>query len=296
MSTKLSRINWPALAATLTPHLPDLHFLKTNPNILDVHVISKDPDVMPQLMFLIGNRFKPIMSTETGKYSFAATSAEMVRAVQAQEVTWDGTKNSSPISFNALRGMLMLMKINPRGVIMPAGTTQSKAPGTGFCSFVPLILAAWKRHQKIKYSEWDWQEPLEARRKLLDKDFAEYSEYFNKPEVIDQFSVEELQQFRDQARVVASTGRINAPEATAIITKQRDPAFKSLPKLLQFSLLQLWACCPHLWNESMVTNILSLDEPLVSNYSEFSKALFEAPSYNEPTSAEVSNVDYSQAF
>lgn len=296
MSTKLSRINWPALAAALTPHLPDLHFLKANPNIMDFQVISKDPDVMPQLMFLIGNRFKPVINTENGKYSFAATSAEMVRATQAQEVTWDGTKGSSPISFNALRGMLMFMKINPRGMLMPAGIVQSRAPGTSMCSFVPLILASWKRHQKIKYSEWDWEEPLEARRKLLDKEFAEYSEYFNKPEAINQFSIEELQQFRDQARVVATTGKINAPEATAIITKQRDPAFKSLPKLLQFSMLQLWTCCPHLWNESMITNTLSLDEPLVSNYGEFTKALFDAPDYNDPTPAEQSKVDYSQAF
>lgn len=286
MSTKLSRINWAALAKLLDPYLPDLHMIGSgvnkNPKVADVQVISKDPDIMPQLQLLLGSRFTPVKG-ENGLYSFKATAAEMVRKVDAGEVTWDGTDRTSPISINTLRGILMLMKIIPRGTIMPAGHTQSKGAGLNYCRFVPLILAAWKKHKNIKYSEWDWSEPAEERRKLLDKDFVLYSDTFYKLDKVDQFGSEELQDFRDKARLVFKTGEIKAPEATATITKQNDPTFRALPELLQFSLLQLWCACPHLWNENMITNPLNLDSPTVSMFGESTTSVV----FSDPRAAHV---------
>lgn len=131
---------------------------------------------------------------------------------------------------------------------------QSSAEGLPFCGLVPLILAAHKKNNGIKYSEWDRDEAkLVINPALYEAATASPPDY----------TVEEILQFRQIGLTVKSgdkAGTTKSPVSTYglnglpwVVSAEDDRAGPAqLPQLLRMMICQTWCAHPQNRNQYMI--------------------------------------------
>jgi hypothetical protein len=257
MATKISRISWANIYERLKPYMDSDYALPSDAEVkANIAIMASDPDLLPALMQFVGQQIRPSLGSN-GLYSFAKT----YESLWEKPITWDGTDNTSQVNFDQLAGIFAFLKVTPRGTLLPPKVAQSSPSGINYSAFVPLILASWKKHAGINYSNWDWSESEDDKAVFLDAWTLDYSRYFHDQAAWNKWQETDLTLFRDRAMFTDSKGTYKTPEGTALITKQPNAAFKELPKLYQFALLQLWIASPTLYSRYTITNPLNLDDP-----------------------------------
>lgn len=271
-ASPISRINWASINRDLngisnTLIIPSKHTLP-----LDLTSALKTPDLFTNLQLFLARSVRVKRNSE-GLASFKLTSDGMKEDLCNEKITWDGTSNTSLVNKDTLQGILRVMRLSPRGGILPSGVVQSKESGKQVNTFVPLILAGFKKYQGVNYNDWDWAEPTEDKFKFLDRPFVDYSEYFYQEEIATRWTLDELTEFRRLAMLNGAKNIYKTPEATTSVSKQPDADFAALPTMLKQSMLQLWVACPHLYNPCMITNYLNLDAPPVGVFGNITDVL-----------------------
>lgn len=163
---------------------------------------------------------------------------------------------------------------------------QSSAEGLPFCGLVPLILAAHKKINGIKYSEWDREEARLVINPAL---------YEAITAIPPEYTKEEILQFRQIGLTVKSgdkAGTTKSPVSTYglnglpwVVGKDDDrvgPA--QLPQILRMMICQTWCAHPQNRNQYMILDPLDWDkmpEALVDSYA----------GLGDPKPAEVQGLD-----
>lgn len=138
---------------------------------------------------------------------------------------------------------------------------QSSAEGLPFCSFVPLILAAHKKINGIKYSEWDREEAKLVINPAL---------YEAITSIPPEYTTEEILTFRHVGLTVKSgtkAGSLKSPVSTyglnglpwVVGTDDDRVGPGKLPQLLRMMICQTWCAHPQNRNHYMILDPLDWD-------------------------------------
>lgn len=179
--------------------------------------------LMPQMLAEFG-KMTPVRSVEGKTYSPLLTLAKNI-----------GTDAR-------LSGMYRLAMHSLRGDFVGL---QYKDPGRNFCALVPLILAAFKKMQNIKYSEWQKDELHHIVDPKLYK--AMNCDYIPTPE--------EVRESIDIGLVVKSgtkEGEARNPSSTFKLFGIGDTAVGKMPHLAQVMATQIWCAHPKNRTDMMI--------------------------------------------
>lgn len=161
---------------------------------------------------------------------------------------------------DSLTGMYVLCKYAARSMLIKG---QTELENRNYCSLVPLIMSAFKKHGNIPYALWDPNEvPLVVDQALSDAMLVG---------TLPELSVSEVLAARVSALTPRSGTKAGIPRSplttyTLYITKDY-PELLALPTLARIMMCQTWCAHPSHRTEYMITNPLSWDEmpePLVS--------------------------------
>jgi len=138
--------------------------------------------------------------------------------------------------------------------------TQTKHPSIS--AAVPLVLYAYRENKRIKYEDWNWNEPVKnAMGAILGKALEDIVQYVHHVPNFD------LPTLREEARKSSKGTLLNTK--TIYQAKTSDPEFNALPKNLKFMLLQWWIWHPGIRHEAMIMDLNNLDnmpEPLEASH------------------------------
>ena len=161
---------------------------------------------------------------------------------------------------DALVGMYVLCKHASRSMLIKG---QTDVDNRNFCSLVPLVMSAFKKHSGIAYSTWD---PTEVFL-VTDTALADAMCVGTLPEM----TKDEIRVARDSALTPRSGTKAGIPRSplttyTLYVTKDY-PELLALPPLARVMMCQTWCAHPSNRTEYMITNPLRWDEmpePLVT--------------------------------
>lgn len=152
-------------------------------------------------------------------------------------------------------GVYYLVMYATRSLIVE---TQYKAPGSSYCKFVPIILAAFKKYHNIKYSQWK----RDTVHYLVDADLLEFM--FEDDEVFKTITAQELLDIRELGLKYKSESSKKFGEERSPLTSYKlygihNTAIGHLPTLAQTAITQIWCAHPDNRTEDMILDPLNWD-------------------------------------
>lgn len=192
--------------------------------------------LMPQLMTLLGN-----MPTVKNKEGF-------ISGMRFRNDNFTTPK---------LKGIYWFLMIDTRSSYLKL---QYKAPHKAYCSLVPLVLYAQRLVKGTAYSDWD----------------ADEVQYVVNPELAaamkctyPDFTNEQLLEQRVKGLTTPKTGIMKPPHTTHTLSgdEVKNGIFKSVPKLAQVMLTQIWCAHPSNRTTYMILDPYDWDnapKPLIS--------------------------------
>lgn len=174
-------------------------------------------------------------------------SAQWLREVSTAEGKIDGRKAVNKI-FNGFgsdwdRGLYLFLMLDSRSSWLKS---QYKGEARNYCSFVPLILYAFKSLHSIPYSQWD----KSTIRTVVNKSLAD-AMLCTKPEL----TREELLELREMSLVIKSgpkAGTSRKPETTFKLFNLKGTPLQNVPELAKNMLTQTWCTHPSSRTKFMV--------------------------------------------
>lgn len=167
-----------------------------------------------------------------------------------------------PDKLNWYKGLFSWLNISPR-----SGVTYTKQVGNpNHSALVPLILAAFKIHREVGYSEWDWKHPY--MKVFVDQDILDACTKY--PYIIP--TKEEILSAREYSLQIKSGKRVGEnknPTSQYSVTSRAFGSlseYNDLPRLRKIMLCQLWVAHPLLRTDLMILDVNNKDEiplPLV---------------------------------
>lgn len=197
---------------------------------------------MPQLMAKFGS-FTPVRN-DTGKYSPKDT---LIRNIGEDA---------------RLRGMYLVACRMNRSALLKGQTAAANAP---YNSLVPLILASFKAHQNIEYSEWD----TSTINLMVDKNLFAAMSYFSDENPMPKYTKERLLELRDhglQYRTGPKAGTSRTVLGSWTLVGMKGTEFEDYPSLLMTMLTQIWVAHPSIRHQYMIldpVNWSNTPEPLI---------------------------------
>ena len=193
----------------------------------------------------------------------------MLPQILAHYGSWDLVWNNGKVDSNATAkknitsdwhlGLWQVCTKLKRGSLVKI---QSSPIGVNYSSLVPLILAGVKRHQDVKYMQWD----IKPDSKLVHKELLEAM-------FVDKFycdlGSERLMDIRRQGLMVKSGAKMGSYSPAVskwALTGIQDTELHEVPKLAATILTQIWVADPSLRTNLMVLDLQDWDlmpKPLI---------------------------------
>ena len=214
--------------------------------------------ILPQALAYVGKQ--KAIKNENSFYDGVLTAKSMVTAWKTE--SWDERDNSGWV-----KGLLLYLKANPRGIILPATVRATAEHIRPYSALVPLFLAAFKKFQNIPYTRW------ENIHKIVDDDL--YAAMTCSPR---EFTLEELLECREVGSTIKKgkdQGTVKSPMKATSLNGTGNEEFDALPRLAKVMLGQIWLAHPAYRNEYMI-----LDP---NNWDSMPKALIDVELIKEPT-------------
>jgi hypothetical protein len=176
--------------------------------------------VMPQIMAWLTH--KPLRLEEMATAEGRIDGLKLVKQVFDFNDPWQ-------------RGLYLFLMLDSRSSYLPS---QYKGEGAQFCALVPLILYAFKLHNKIPYSKWDRKTlHFVVNKSLCKAMLAEYGD----------ITRDQLLQGRAHGLIYASGAKIGEsrnPVSTYKLWSTKGTVFEGMPELAQTMLAQIWCAHP----------------------------------------------------
>jgi hypothetical protein len=176
--------------------------------------------VMPQIMAWLVH--KPLRIEEMATAEGKIDGLKIVKHIFDFNDSWQ-------------RGLYLFLMLDSRSSYIPS---QYKGEGVQFCAMVPLILYAFKLHNKIPYSKWDKQNlRYVVNHSLCKAMLFDYGEPTR----------EQLIQGRERGLTFASgekAGQMRNATNTYKLWSTRATVFEGMPELVQSMLAQIWCAHP----------------------------------------------------
>ena len=192
--------------------------------------------IMPQLITLLGSM--PTVKNKEG----------LISGMQFRNENFDTPK---------LKGIYWFLMIDTRGAYLKL---QYKAPHKAYCALVPLILYAQRLLKGIPYSAWDESEvQYVVNPALAEAMKCRYPD----------FTTDQLLEQRILGLTTPKTGAMKPPHSTHSLSGEalKTGIFKSVPKLAQVMLTQIWCAHPSNRTTYMILDPYdwdSMPKPLIS--------------------------------
>jgi hypothetical protein len=187
-------------------------------------MISRGPGIFNRAMIKIAEL--PLTKNENGLISGNALFKEI---------------RQSPF----LSGILLMFKYSSRGKFI---ADQTGIEGRIYCSLVPIVMAAFKKHHEIPYSAWDRNEI----RAITEENLAD-AMLCTLPEISKE-DVLEARRIALTPLIGRTAGIENNPATTYKLYLRKESGMSGLPTLAKIMMCQTWCAHPINRNNWMILN------------------------------------------